>query len=248
MQRASKGGLGRRLLAGRVPALMAALIVICLAGALLTLGRGGGVTIERSDGGEAAAGQEADASEGGEAAETEAPVLVVHVDGCVASPGVYELAGPDLRVNDARGGGGRPSARGRHEPDEPCGWACRRAEGARPGAGGGRRGRRCARGRCRLADGRGLAREHQPCHGRPAPGALGRRRGYGACHRGGPRGPRALLVGRGPHAGLWHRAEEVRQAQGTDLCLRGVFAGSFPAVQRSRLPCRRCWSFSRWSA
>lgn len=101
MQRASKGGLGRRLLAGRVPALMAALVVICLAGALLTLGRGGGVTIERSDGGEAAAGQEADASEGGEAAETEAPVLVVHVDGCVASPGVYELAGPDLRVNDA---------------------------------------------------------------------------------------------------------------------------------------------------
>ena len=80
---------------------MAALVVICLAGVLLTLGRGGGVTIERSDGGEAAAGQEADASEGSEAAETKAPVLIVHVDGCVASPGVYELAGPDLRVNDA---------------------------------------------------------------------------------------------------------------------------------------------------
>ena len=101
MQRAAKGGLARRLLAGRVPALMAALVVICLAGVLLTLGRGSGVTIERSDGGEAAAGQEADASEGSEAAETEAPVLVVHVDGCVASPGVYELAGPDLRVTDA---------------------------------------------------------------------------------------------------------------------------------------------------
>ena len=100
MQRAAKGGLARRLLAGRVPALMAALVVICLAGVLLTLGRGSGVTIERSDG-EEAAGQEADASEGSEAAETEAPVLVVHVDGCVASPGVYELAGPDLRVNDA---------------------------------------------------------------------------------------------------------------------------------------------------
>ena len=80
---------------------MAALVVICLAGVLLTLGRGSGVTIERSDGGEAAAGQEADASEGSEAAETEASVLVVHVDGCVASPGVYELVGPDLRVNDA---------------------------------------------------------------------------------------------------------------------------------------------------
>ena len=101
MQRAAKGSLARRLLAGRVPALMAALVVICLAGVLLTLGRGSGVTIERSDGGEAAAGQEADASEGSEAAETEASVLVVHVDGCVASPGVYELAGPDLRVNDA---------------------------------------------------------------------------------------------------------------------------------------------------
>lgn len=100
MQGAAKGGLARRLLAGRVPALMAALVVICLAGVLLTLGRGSGVTIERSDGGEAA-GQEADASEGSEAAETEAPVLVVHVDGCVASPGVYELAGHDLRVNDA---------------------------------------------------------------------------------------------------------------------------------------------------
>ena len=59
------------------------------------------MTIERSEGGEAAAGQEADASVGSEAAETEASVLVVHVDGCVASPGVYELAGPDLRVNDA---------------------------------------------------------------------------------------------------------------------------------------------------
>ena len=80
---------------------MAALVVICLAGVLLTLGRGSGVTIERSDGGEAAAGQEADASEGSEAAETEASVLVVHVDGCVALPGVYELAGSDLRVNDA---------------------------------------------------------------------------------------------------------------------------------------------------
>ena len=79
---------------------MAALVVICLAGVLLTLGRGSGVTIERSDG-EEAAGQEVDASEGSEAAETAAPVLVVHVDGCVASPGVYELAGPDLRVNDA---------------------------------------------------------------------------------------------------------------------------------------------------
>ena len=101
MQRAAKGGLARRLLAGRVPALMAALVVICLAGVLLTLGRGSGVTIERSDGGEAAAGQEADASEGREAAETETSVLVVHVDGCVASPGVYELAGPDQRVNDA---------------------------------------------------------------------------------------------------------------------------------------------------
>lgn len=100
MQRAAKGGLARRLLAGRVPALMAALVVICLAGVLLTLGRGSGVTIERSDG-EEAAGQEVDASEGSEAAETAAPVLVVHVDGCVASPGVYELAGPDLRVNDA---------------------------------------------------------------------------------------------------------------------------------------------------
>lgn len=100
MQRAAKGGLARRLLAGRVPALMAALVVICLAGVLLTHGRGSGVTIERSDW-EEAAGQEADDSEGSEAAETEASVLVVHVDGCVASPGVYELAGPDLRVNDA---------------------------------------------------------------------------------------------------------------------------------------------------
>ena len=77
---------------------MAALVVICLAGVLLTLGRGSGVTIERSDGGEAAAGQEADASEGSEAAETEASVLVVHVDGCVASPGVYELAGEEDEV------------------------------------------------------------------------------------------------------------------------------------------------------
>ncbi len=248
MQRAAKGGLARRLLAGRVPALMAALVVICLAGVLLTLGRGSGVTIERSDGGEAAAGQEADASEGREAAETEASVLVVHVDGCVASPGVYELAGPDLRVNDAveAAGGLLPEA-DTSQMNLAAGLSdgqkvlvpARAEEGAAAAAPG---------GRCRLADGRGLAREHQPCHGRPAPGALGRRRGYGACHRGGPRGLRALLVGRGPHAGLWHRAEEVRQAQGADLCLRGAFAGSFPVVPRSRLPCRRCWSFSRWSA
>ena len=121
MQRAAKGGLARRLLAGRVPALMAALVVICVAGVLLTLGRGSGVTIERSDGGEAAAGQEADASEGSEAAETEASVLVVHVDGCVASPGVYELAGPDLRVNDAVEAAGGRSEEHKSELQSPLG-------------------------------------------------------------------------------------------------------------------------------
>lgn len=97
MQRTGKTRLAGRLLAGKAPVLVAVLVAACVVGVLLTLGRGGGVTIERSGGGEEPAV---------EAQETEAPAeiapsFVVHVDGAVTAPGVYELAGEGLRVNDA---------------------------------------------------------------------------------------------------------------------------------------------------
>lgn len=110
-RRASRGRLlGRFGLKGRVAtgsAVVLALVAIC---AIAALDQGGGVVIERttvpsteagdvttleSQGAEKSKGPEVD-----EGVEDEPVRLLVHVDGAVNAPGVYELLGGS-RVNDA---------------------------------------------------------------------------------------------------------------------------------------------------
>lgn len=109
------GVTGRLALAGALSLAMVALVVVVAVGALGT----GGVTIERGEGAavevpavsSAPFGPDADDAgekdggaagdgEGDVAPEDDPAVLVVHVDGAVAAPGVYELA-EGARVNDA---------------------------------------------------------------------------------------------------------------------------------------------------
>ena len=99
------GRLGLRVGVAAAGALAALAVA---ATALGLLGGPGGVTIERSagmaeeaaEGPQDAAGEKDGSGEGGAAAaEPEAP-LVVHVDGAVAAPGVYELPAGS-RANDA---------------------------------------------------------------------------------------------------------------------------------------------------
>lgn len=116
------GGLARRFgVLGRAGVALAVVALLAL-GAAAVAARGaltGGVVVERAAeegaGGADAAGPDGEAAEGEGAAEAragtdaaadagdaegEAPSLVVHVDGAVAAPGVYELPA-ESRVNDA---------------------------------------------------------------------------------------------------------------------------------------------------
>lgn len=79
--------------------LVVVLALLGIAGALLS-GRSAGVELTRAPIAEQSAdGDSAQAGEAGEGA-AETPFVVVHVDGAVAAPGVYELS-DGARVNDA---------------------------------------------------------------------------------------------------------------------------------------------------
>lgn len=92
-------GLGRRFgLSGRawVALACAVAVVIIATVAGLRLAHGDDFSVERGERAASSATAPADVS------ESEArPVVMVHVDGAVANPGVYELTGEDVRVNDA---------------------------------------------------------------------------------------------------------------------------------------------------
>ena len=92
-------GLGRRFgLSGRAwVALACAVAVVVIATmAGLRLAHGDDFSVERGEMAATSATAPADVS------ESEAkPIVMVHVDGAVANPGVYELTGEDVRVNDA---------------------------------------------------------------------------------------------------------------------------------------------------
>ena len=103
-----KGGRSRlagRLGAGRARSVVAAVLALAVLGAGVSAatqrGGSGGFEIERSS------GEAGDPDEPAKAGETDAEMsdeparLTVHVDGAVAAPGVYELVGEGLRLNDA---------------------------------------------------------------------------------------------------------------------------------------------------
>lgn len=116
----SHGGLtGRFGLRGRVAVGVAAALLLLAVTAVAVLGRAGGVVIERATPQESQVAEAEEAESGGvdDDSDSESPGLgsadpedpatdvppstvLVHVDGAVESPGVYELPG-DARANDA---------------------------------------------------------------------------------------------------------------------------------------------------
>jgi competence protein ComEA len=120
----AQGGLGKRIRrrarvlarrAGLSPAAkvgIAGIVIVAVLATmecfrLLPLQSGSSFVIERGETASAAESTQASEESQGKADEApseeaaEAPILVVHVDGMVASPGVYRLQGDSLRVNDA---------------------------------------------------------------------------------------------------------------------------------------------------
>ena len=96
-----KGKLARRLGLDGARGVVAACVVMALGAGGVGAARASadaGVVIERADDG---AGQAPAADGAPEPAAVETPMLVVHVDGAVASPGVYEVSGESPRVQDA---------------------------------------------------------------------------------------------------------------------------------------------------
>lgn len=110
-RRRRRRALARRyaLSGGKAAAIACACVVALLAGVyVVRTCATSGVVIERGES-DAASGEAQgavdDAGSGEEVTSDslaeEAPSIVVHVDGAVASPGVYTLTGSDLRINDA---------------------------------------------------------------------------------------------------------------------------------------------------
>lgn len=105
------GLLGRRGVALACAALLAALCALALARGAAPAGlvierAGQDVQAGAAERDEEARGPSSEVASGGEdAAEEEPPALVVHVDGAVGAPGVYELE-DGARVNDAIGAAG----------------------------------------------------------------------------------------------------------------------------------------------
>ena len=112
LRRMGLGGTGKRPVALALVATMG----LCAGAGALGLARSGGFVVERAGEAEGATaaddgnvdGSPGSASEGSASSESivvmdpEAPQrCIVHVDGAVAAPGVYELEGSDLRLNDA---------------------------------------------------------------------------------------------------------------------------------------------------
>ncbi len=97
----SAKGLSRRAgfaTPGRVAACLLSLVLVVLVAGFVVVaepfGGGSSFEVERGDISEVAA--QDDASD-----QVIEQKIVVHVDGCVACPGVYELVGETVRVNDA---------------------------------------------------------------------------------------------------------------------------------------------------
>ena len=103
-----KGGRSRlagRLGAGRAGSVVAAVLALAVLGAGVSAatqrGGSGGFEIERSSGEAGDPDEPAKAGETDDETSDEPARLTVHVDGAVAAPGVYELVGEGLRLNDA---------------------------------------------------------------------------------------------------------------------------------------------------
>lgn len=91
--------LGRFGVTGRVALGAAAALILVAVTAVALLGQGGGVVIERADE-VSPASEPAPSSEEPEEMPAAPQTVLVHVDGAVLEPGVYELA-EGSRVNDA---------------------------------------------------------------------------------------------------------------------------------------------------
>lgn len=87
--------LGLSVHRGQIVALVVVVVLVCCGIGLRFATMGSGTVIQRAQ----VSDESASVAEDNLATTSE--TFVVHVDGAVASPGVYELKGCDLRVNDA---------------------------------------------------------------------------------------------------------------------------------------------------